>query len=91
MAEVLKYYVNGKEAEPINYYKLASEMQKWAKEQKGTLNNSHVKEIIKGTDLSLYTAKDILNFTKTEFNKALLLNEGILKNYREDFEKFIKN
>lgn len=89
MAEVLKYYVNGKEAEPINYYKLAGEMQEWAKEQNGTLNNSHINKIITGANLSLYTAKDILNFTKTKFDKTLLLNEDILKNYREDFQKFI--
>ena len=94
MIQVLKYYVNGREAEPINYSRLADEMRKWAKSENGTLNNSHVRTIIDSLsqrNLTLYTEKDILNFLKNDFDKRKLLNEELIKNYKEDYIRFIKN
>lgn len=69
-----------------------AEMQKLAKEQNKTLTNSDIMQLVKDTNLQLYTAKDLLNHLKNEYQKgSKLLSKDGLQNYIQDYEKFIKN
>ena len=94
MIQVLKYYVNGREAEPINYSRLADEMRKFAKSQNKILTNADIYRLTQDVGSEgnnpLYTEKDLLNYLKYKY-RSTLLSEERLKNYKEDYIRFIKN
>lgn len=94
MMKVLKHYVDGREAGEMNYSDLADNLMQWAKDNNGTLGNSHLKTIVSAVSANTkrMTADDILKYAKDDFLYFhRLLDEKTLENYKTDYRNFIEN
>lgn len=88
-AEILRYYLNGRVDQDLDYSKLANYMDKTEKEKQGIFNIAQIKEDIclEGTEKKM-TEDDVLkNIEKSKPN----ITRDDLDKYSNEMDKLIKN